>query len=207
MTDAQQEELIKRVFRELQDSGLVRPTHRLRRFKNDGPDRYPEFHAGTYHFRTIYYGFGNCSFDADSLRFILLHEERHLRGMRDWFAYLFNVIGWTSLFIYLALFRNLQPPWSSLAVLIVPATWYGSMPFLRIGETRSDLWAARHMKAEFGIARPSEVALKAMTFPPREMSRAQRVLRNILFDALHADYHPPLKKRIERIAREVDNDP
>jgi len=203
---SQQEDLIKRVFQELQDRGLVRSTHHPESYKEDGPGRSPQFHAGTIHFRSIFYRFGNCTFDENSLRFIILHEERHQKGIRDWYAFLFNWVFWTILFVYLRFSWNLQPPWSDLTLLIIiPASWYSSMPFLRMGETRSDLWAARQLKSKLDVPRPSEVVQRALTFPPIERSRLEKLLRRILFNVVFADYHPPLEKRVARIKKEVDD--
>jgi len=181
----------------------VRPGERLVSLGGESTKGYPNFCAGKIHHRTIYYRLGNGSFDADSLRFILLHEQRHLTGFRDWFAYLSIGIAWAMIFAYLQSAVHLLPQWSS--PLVLPATWYCSMPFLRMGETRSDLWAARQLKTKFGIDRPSRVASKALTWPPLPMTRARQVLRFLVRRVLHTNYYQSVKDRVARIARDVDD--
>ena len=204
-TAAQQEDLIKHIFRELQDLGLVRPGERLVSLGGESTNVHPDFCAGKIHYRTVYYRLGNGSFDSDGLRFILLHEQRHLTGFRDWFAYLSIGIAWVAIFAYLQSVVHLLPQWSSL--LALPATWYCSMPFLRWGETRSDLWAALQLKEKFGIGRPSIVAFKALEWPPIPMNRSRKIIRFLALRVFHTNYYPSVEKRVERIAKEVDEHP
>lgn len=201
---AEQEDLLREVFRDLQGRRLVQPNRKLVPFKRGERDS-PKFHAGILHRQHIYYWLDNHVFEPDGLRFILLHEERHLRGYLSQTAYLLSMIGWASLFVYLILIGYLrESPWSLLQILLVPAVWYTAMPFLRIDEYRCDLWAAKQMKDELGIVRPSEVVRMTMTFKMRDLTRAQRASRFFAQRVLHIDYHPPLEKRVARIASEID---
>lgn len=200
-----QEDLLREVFRDLQNRRLVQPTRKLVPFKR-GERNYPNFHAGMLHRQNIYYWLDNHAFDADGLRFVLLHEERHLRGYLSQTAYFLSMIGWASFFVYLILTGHLrESPWFLLQILLVPAVWYTAMPFLRIDENRCDLWAAKQMKDKLGIVRPSEAARRAMTFKKRDLTCAQRVSLFFASRIFHIDYHPPFRKRIARIEREIDD--
>lgn len=198
-----QEALLKQVFRELQDLGLISLTHRLQPIKRGFKNR-PAFRADLVHHKRIYYWLDNFRFDAEGLRFFLLHEERHMAGYLSLASWIISWIGWGLFFLYLA--RKgyfLQPPLAALYFFIFPAGYYSALPFLMIDEFRSDEWAAVQLKTRFGVSRPSEVL--AGNLPPRHQSHPNRTVSRI-FEVLHLeDYHPPEKRRIQRIARRIDD--
>jgi hypothetical protein len=204
--EGEQEALLNQVFRELQDIGLISLTHHLQPIKRGFKDR-PSFRADLVRRKRIHYWLDNFRFDADGLRFFLLHEERHMAGYAGYLSlasWIISWIAWGFFFLYLAWKGYFQqPPWISLYFLIFPAGYYSALPFLMIDEFRSDEWAALQLKTGFGISRPSEVL--ARNFPPQRQSHSNRIVAR-LFDVLHLeDYHPSEKRRIERIARMVDD--
>jgi hypothetical protein len=198
-----QEELLRQTFRDLQDMGLISLTHRLQPIKRGFKDR-PNFRADLLHHKRIYYWLDNFKFDPDGLRFFLLHEERHMAGYISLASWIISWTAWGSFFLYLMWKEYfLQPPWAALYLFIFPAGYYSALPFLMHDEYQSDEWAALQLKTRFGISRPSEVLVRNL--PPRRQSHSNRTV-SWIFEVLHLeDYHPSEKRRIERIARTVDD--
>lgn len=199
-----QEASLKQVFRELQDMGLISSTRKLQPFKH-GPKHRPDSHAGLLRRSRIYYWLDDSKIEVDGLRFVLLHEERHQRGHLSAAAYFISFIGWSSFFVYLYLTGHfLHGPQGLLYLLLPVAVWYSTWPFAMIDERRSDLWATRLLKERFGIARPSLVVAKAFEFPPMHLSAEDRFVMRLM-KTFHTDYHPTKEKRIELIAKNVDD--
>jgi len=197
-----QEALLKQIFRDLQDMGLISSTRTLQPMKR-GPSNAPILHVDPLHRSRIYYWLDHYEFETDGLRYALLHEERHLGGGHlNGIAYGASLVGWSCFFLYLALTGHLQQsPWPLLYLLLPVAVYYSALPFLVISEMRSDLWAATTLKSRFSVARPSQILARALDFPPPKMTPTERFLRRVL----HADPHPSKKRRIELVAKKVDD--
>jgi hypothetical protein len=90
-----------------------------------------------------------------------------------------------------------------IAFVILLAIWYGSIPLLRYGEVRADIWSARKLKSDFGVRTPSEVVLKALDWPDVVESRLRKAVRSLTIGPIH----PSVEERVERIAKEVDEHP
>jgi len=201
---SEQEALLLHTFHELQEMGLIASTRRLYPFKH-GNKHCPHFQAALVRRSRIYYWLNDSKLERDGLRFVLLHEERHLRGYLSSTAYFVSFIAWTSFLLYLYLTVHFpEKLWAVVALLYLVGLWYSMMPYLMIDERRSDLWATRCLKNRFGVACPSRVVAKAMDFPPLLLSPEDRLIMRVK-KALHTDYHPTKEKRIELIAREVDD--
>ena len=198
-----QENLIRRVLSELQERLLVNKKRKLVHRK-ESPVYRPAFHVKiNFPFRpSIAYRFGNCAFDEDSLRFILLHEEKHIRSPFSWMMP--TALITVDVYVLVQLLVQLAAAQAFLmAFFILGAIWYGSMPLLRYGEVRADLWSAQKLKSDFGIRAPSKVAFKALDWPDALESRTRKAIRQVILGAIH----PSKAKRVARIAEEVDDYP
>lgn len=199
----EQEALINRVLKDLQDRSIVSAKRKLAHMKQK-PNRRPSFYVRVARLGhpVVAYRFGNCAFDESGLRFILMHEERHVISPWCWLGAVILIgMGAIAVLLRLSLFTSFVDNLVSLLILFV--VWYGSMPILRYGEVQADLWSARKLKSDFGIHTPSEIALKALTWPRAKESRIRRILRFLFYSATH----PSISKRVARIARDVDEPP
>ena len=197
-----QDDLINRVLKNLQERSIVSPKRRLAHMK-EKPARRPSFYVRAVRLGhpMIAYRFGNRTFDEGSLRFILMHEEKHIQSPLSWIVP--TALISTDL-VFLVRFLLMAATYDFLVSLgMFLAVWYGSMPLLRHGEVRADLWSARRLRTDFGIRAPSEVALQALSWPEVVESRVRKVFRSVTVGPIH----PSVAQRVARIAEEVDERP
>jgi len=201
----EQELLINNVLKSLQARHIVSPKRRLEHIK-EKPSRHPSFGVRLVRlgYPIVAYRFGNCTFDEGSLRFILLHEEKHVRSSLVWLIPMILFVAVSLQLVLRLLLLALGAEVDILAsLLLLAAISCGSILALRHGETQADLWSARKLKSNFGIRTPSEVALRALTWPDEVGGRLGKAIRSLMRSATH----PSKEERVARIARDVDADP
>ena len=204
MTSCQKQDLlINRVLKDLQGRSIVSPRRRLTHMK-EKPARHPSFYVRAVRLGhpIIAYRFGNCTFDEGGLRFILMHEEKHIRSPLSWLIPTILISADMYLLLWL-LSRTTAAEAFLFSFVMFLAIWYGSMPLLRYGEAKADIWSAQKLKSEFGIHTPSEVALKALSWPDVVECRVRKVVKSLSVGPIH----PSRAQRVARIVGEVDERP
>lgn len=193
---------IESVLNDLKSRGLVDPKRRLVHLKEKNVKRPVIYVRVNLISRPIIaYRFGRFHFSTNSLRFILLHEEKHVRLL--WITILPIVLLFTADMTVAGWFSGVAPPFNSsvFLLLLLLISIYPSVFVFRCGEIRADLWSAQNMRDAFGIQLPSEVARQALTWA-NGVGWPRRVLR-LVFGRIH----PTAEERVRRIAQKVDANP
>jgi len=192
---------------------------RWRKIKKLGTslDSSTDFHGGRIHHFTIYFRLGTYSPDSDELRFILLHEEGHLRTPEFWQVYIAALV-----VVTMSIFRAIVPnfpitqwwdiPWMILLFLIIAIfSWKICLPILRLDEYRADRWASMELKAKYGVSKPSTLlhrTLSSLNASRRSLNRyRERVAGRYwaIMLRIFGDPHPTDEQRVRRIAEIVDD--
>jgi hypothetical protein len=204
---ADQEKSIIETFNELKSEkyALINKNHELYA-KKHSINRPPRFSAdviGKGHNRIIY-RLGTPSFDKDSLRFILLHEEGHLKQGPRWFYY--TIAFAVAIILTGGLSANLftsewdwiiRPPVSLCLALKI---FY---PKFRKLEIDADLFAAEMLKKIPDTASPSLVAKKALylAYQTSFLGRLFRLFKIVGLWILLFEPHPMVRTRVRIIKK------
>jgi Zn-dependent protease with chaperone function len=174
-------------------------SHRTRNFKASGWIR-----------RKILYNPKYADLPSEYLRFILLHEEGHLR--RKQFVDLMLRIDYLILASSIALlfyYSDLKPAvyepilfaLSPFYVFLVPFSLRIFENAIQIDENEADEFATRTLKEKYSITRPSLVVADALKAVSEKRSESIVDRFAVLFAN---DIHPTDEERIERIRKKVD---
>ena len=227
----QRDERVERIFKELQDKGLIDKKIRLV-VKND---RYLNFKSSLWRKRILYNPTFSKYLSDNGIRFALLHEMGHKKKIERMVIFLFLMIISLSIWLIL-LFLLLYPliPTNSLYAFLSFEYWmiigilvFSSLgmaflffvfamylhPWLSYDELYADKWAAKNLKKSYNMQCPSQVLSEFFEDSKHyqdELSKEEKKLsfRDCMRKAIGmmVDPHPPDEKRVEFIRKEVDGD-
>ncbi|KUG19723.1 MAG: hypothetical protein KO206_00390 [Methanomicrobiaceae archaeon] len=229
MTDTDSENRLIRIFNELKEKGLIARNRRL--IPNPFVSSFQGLFVILYSRKNIRHMMSRL--DDNALRYVLLHEESHLRkgAFSNLKVVLFPLVAGLILFAYpfhmlidlglqagntcvmLSQFGSAVP--AALAAIVfaliaIPLFYRLFYHELHQDEFDADRYAAETLKEHFSIDRPSEILDTALTCIQGMITVENQNVASRLFSGLilvlgiYPDYHPPVAARVETVRREVD---